>query len=519
MAGGQRVPRIGGRILRYSDFVSSGTGLDTKRWTNGGGDTSKVQDLNGNRLRLQNSGAIYTCSYIWATQGIWPTDIGCLQLIEMGGTNGCTASGTLRAQTTTVTAGWECAERSYFWDIIGNGGGLYLQRHDSGSTYATLANTTYTATVGSKHWVRFECVGNRIRLKAWAYGAPEPGAWSLTATDSTYPRAGKAHLGITTGNSTATEAVYWHSVVYYQPTLNEAPPNPMLLFGTTAFTQAMSVTSSGSLTIARQTNKIASVITTATSSVVRAVNKTLSRTSSGAASRRLQAGKVLSVVSSGGSVLQSLKNILQTLSVTSTASGSFLRAVGKVFSPSSSQSPSAQKQVGHAVAVATTGTPQTLKQVATALSATSIATGTAAALRVFVRTLSVASTSTATSLVSVGKRISTAVTSSGGMSRVLSFLRTLSASSTTAPTVTRGIAKGLSATSSAAITSVRAVAKTISATTTAVLDFAATLEAALNHTYAQALSVVSTATPSFAKTIHKAISYAARRAQVFIFDD
>ncbi|MGW3428875.1 poly-gamma-glutamate hydrolase family protein [Streptomyces melanosporofaciens] len=57
---------------------------------------------------------------------------------------------------------------------------------------ATAADTsTLTHAAGRFFWLRFQVTGTTLQAKAWQDGTPEPGAWTVTATDTSITQAGQ----------------------------------------------------------------------------------------------------------------------------------------------------------------------------------------------------------------------------------------------------------------------------------------------------------------------------------------
>ena len=162
----------GGLVILDAPFVSSGTGLDTKRWTNGGGDTGNTQDINANRLRLVTGAASFRNSHIFNTallQG--EGNIGVLCRMEFGGTNGAFAI-CLRGQSLTwdATSGNAHSCYSLYADATAVATGTkqwvigYNDATGAGSTIGSSGLFTFSAAI---YWVRFEAIGSTLRAKIW----------------------------------------------------------------------------------------------------------------------------------------------------------------------------------------------------------------------------------------------------------------------------------------------------------------------------------------------------------------
>lgn len=65
----------------------------------------------------------------------------------------------------------------------------------------TQPGLTYTA--GSQIWLRFQTNGSLFRMKAWAYGQPEPSEWTVIVTDTSLTAAGVNGIRTVVGSGNA----------------------------------------------------------------------------------------------------------------------------------------------------------------------------------------------------------------------------------------------------------------------------------------------------------------------------
>jgi hypothetical protein len=89
------------------------------------------------------------------------------------------------ANTTNIGAVLRWSDNNNWYKAYIDGANLIIQKKVNGATsilhqipFAAQANTSYT--------MRFNVVGSTLSVKVWQTGSAEPGAWMLTATDSTF---------------------------------------------------------------------------------------------------------------------------------------------------------------------------------------------------------------------------------------------------------------------------------------------------------------------------------------------
>lgn len=58
--------------------------------------------------------------------------------------------------------------------------------------FTFLANAAFNWVTGANYYMRFQARGTSLKVKVWAEGSPEPGAWNVTVTDADVSAAGKA---------------------------------------------------------------------------------------------------------------------------------------------------------------------------------------------------------------------------------------------------------------------------------------------------------------------------------------
>jgi len=66
-----------------------------------------------------------------------------------------------------------------------DGANLVIQKKVNG-TITVLHQIPFAAQAGTAYTLRFNVVGSTLPAKVWQMGSPEPGAWMLTAADSTF---------------------------------------------------------------------------------------------------------------------------------------------------------------------------------------------------------------------------------------------------------------------------------------------------------------------------------------------
>ena len=76
-----------------------------------------------------------------------------------------------------------------------------LQRTVNGTTTSLGSATAQTGTT-AQQWLRFRTVGDRVMVRVWADGSPEPTSWTLSLTDSApLTQAGQPHVSHVRGGS------------------------------------------------------------------------------------------------------------------------------------------------------------------------------------------------------------------------------------------------------------------------------------------------------------------------------
>lgn len=101
----------------------------------------------------------------------------------------------LRTDPATITG--------YYFQIQ-LGTGLSLGKAVNGE-FSTLQNLPgVSATIGASYKLRFRIIGTVLQAKAWPTGTAEPGAWNMTATDSTITTPGSALLQAVGGSAART---------------------------------------------------------------------------------------------------------------------------------------------------------------------------------------------------------------------------------------------------------------------------------------------------------------------------
>lgn len=80
------------------------------------------------------------------------------------------------------------ATSSYYVHKKTSGPTVTLYKRTGGST-VSLGSFTYVNNT-SAHWFRFQVIGSNLKVKAWADGTGEPGAWNLEVSDMSITGAG-----------------------------------------------------------------------------------------------------------------------------------------------------------------------------------------------------------------------------------------------------------------------------------------------------------------------------------------
>lgn len=102
---------------------------------------------------------------------------------------------------------WQNANNLYKAYI--DGANLVIQSRVNG-TSTILAETPFAATANTPYDLRFRVVGTTLYAKAWLASSPEPGAWMVTATDSSLA-SGQCGLRIQVLSSTSASITYFEA--------------------------------------------------------------------------------------------------------------------------------------------------------------------------------------------------------------------------------------------------------------------------------------------------------------------
>ncbi len=91
-----------------------------------------------------------------------------------------------------------------------------IQKQVAGVTTDLSAETLVSGVTHSATdfvWVRAKVIANQLSIKVWADGASEPGAWTISATDSTYAGPGKVGLRsiLQSGNTNTLPVTFSYS--------------------------------------------------------------------------------------------------------------------------------------------------------------------------------------------------------------------------------------------------------------------------------------------------------------------
>lgn len=250
--------------------------------------------------------------------------------------------------------------------------------------------------------------------------------------------------------------------------------------------QSLNVTSTTTATIKRSVGKILAKTVTSTATMSRAKQavKALAVTVTTTRTMLRSVGKVVSVTGTTTATMTRSLTWAKALSATSTTTTSMVRTVGKFVAATSTTTASMMRQTGKVVAASATTTASSVRSVGKTIAFTSSSTATLVATKAFQVALSVTSATTATmgrqvskvvavtssttaSIVrSVGKVLSVTSTATSVLSATKAFQMVLSVTSTTTATVSLTVGKLVSAASIGTATVRKSVAKTFRATST-----------------------------------------------------
>jgi len=90
-----------------------------------------------------------------------------------------------RANATTVGAVLRWTDGNNWYKAYIDGANLVIQKKVNGTT-TVLHQIPFASQAGTSYTLRFNVVGSTLSAKVWQMGSPEPGAWMLTAADSTF---------------------------------------------------------------------------------------------------------------------------------------------------------------------------------------------------------------------------------------------------------------------------------------------------------------------------------------------
>jgi hypothetical protein len=94
---------------------------------------------------------------------------------------------------------------------------LSLEEYNNSNVGTTIAAVNTALPVDTSwRWLRVRNVGSSIKVKCWADGDPEPGAWAIDVTNSTYSTAGSFSLFGQNGNATTVRSVDFDDIEVYE---------------------------------------------------------------------------------------------------------------------------------------------------------------------------------------------------------------------------------------------------------------------------------------------------------------
>lgn len=115
------------------------------------------------------------------------------------------AGGTAQAGPALRCSGAAAAENGYVCYPISNI--LRIASYKSGTSTPLLDSSTLTLVDATWYWIRFRAEGTTspvtLKAKIWQDGTGEPGAWTLTTTDSSSPITGAGWCGMFAFGATA----------------------------------------------------------------------------------------------------------------------------------------------------------------------------------------------------------------------------------------------------------------------------------------------------------------------------
>lgn len=101
-------------------------------------------------------------------------------------------------------AGSAGSKTGYYFQMFENGsggGGLVIEKWVGGS-WSSIAGVLYSWSPNTWYWARFRVSGSNLYAKIWPHGSPEPGSWTMTASDGSIGGAGWVGVGAYEPNGT-----------------------------------------------------------------------------------------------------------------------------------------------------------------------------------------------------------------------------------------------------------------------------------------------------------------------------
>ena len=100
---------------------------------------------------------------------------------------------------------------------VTTGGVVSAQLWKRVSGLTSLGSTSTSLSAGSSIWVRVQCDGDQIRMKAWQNGTTEPSGWTLTATDTSLDGGYAGVLARRESGNTSPTTLQFDNFIIYSP--------------------------------------------------------------------------------------------------------------------------------------------------------------------------------------------------------------------------------------------------------------------------------------------------------------
>lgn len=104
----------------------------------------------------------------------------------------------------------------YFFSIEPSYNNIRFYKRVGGTQTALGSNTAFTLAAGTTYNWKVEWTGSTLRAKVWT--GSEPGAWTVSITDTSFTAAGHSGLGTDGGLAATAYTVFWDDVTLTTPT-------------------------------------------------------------------------------------------------------------------------------------------------------------------------------------------------------------------------------------------------------------------------------------------------------------